>query len=134
MSTERIYLDTAPVIYAVERVAAYAPAVDSRLANQEVILIASDLTRMECRVGPLRQNDRQLLFDFDQFFEEACSEIIALSKNIIDKATEIRAEYGYKAPDAVRLAAAELSHCDVFLTNDEALKQYPNIEVETVSA
>jgi len=53
----RIYLDTAPVIYTVERVPPYAAAVDARLSVPGIVLVASDLTRMECRVKPLRDGN-----------------------------------------------------------------------------
>jgi hypothetical protein len=47
----RLYLDTAPVIYTVENVPIYAQAVDNRLAIPGIVRVASDLTRMECRVS-----------------------------------------------------------------------------------
>ena len=63
----RLYLDTAPVIYTVENVPIYAQAVDKRLVVPEVVRVASDLTRMECRIKPLRQGNMDLLKDFDDF-------------------------------------------------------------------
>lgn len=57
----RIYLDTAPVVYAVEQSPVYAALVDERLSAAGAALVASDLTRMECRVKPLRDNAADLL-------------------------------------------------------------------------
>lgn len=46
---------------------------------------------------------------------------------------KIRAEYkGFKAMDALQLAVACLSACDLFLTNDKQLKQFKEIECVTV--
>jgi hypothetical protein len=56
----RLYLDTAPVIYTVEQVPGYASAVDVQLSAPELVLVASDLTRMECRVKPLRDGNAGL--------------------------------------------------------------------------
>ncbi len=57
----RMYLDAAPVIYAVERTSRFAVAVQARLSAPGTVLIASDLTRMECRVRSLREaNARRL--------------------------------------------------------------------------
>ena len=53
----RLYLDAAPIIYAVEQVLPYAAAVDARLSSSEVVPLTSDLTRLECRVKPLRDGD-----------------------------------------------------------------------------
>jgi uncharacterized protein len=87
--TVRLYLDAAPVIYTVEQVALYAAAVDARLSATDVVQVASDLTRMECRVKPLRDGNHELLKDYDDYFEGAVVEIIALSREIMDRATAI---------------------------------------------
>ena len=97
----RLYLDTAPVIYTVEDVPIYAQAVDNYLAVPEIVNVASDLTRLECRIKPLRDGNMDLLKDFDDYFKEIVSEIISLSREVIDRATEIRAQYEFKTPDAI---------------------------------
>jgi predicted nucleic acid-binding protein len=128
----RIYLDAAPVIYTVEQVALYGAAVDARLSAPGVVLVASDLTRMECRVKPLRAGDAALLQDFDDYFAGTVAEIVPLSRPVVDRATEIRARYRFKTPDAIHLAAAESSGCDVFLTNDLRLSAFSGITIEVV--
>ena len=40
---------------------------------------------------------------FDDYFKEIVSEIISLSREVIDRATEIRARYEFKTPDAIHL-------------------------------
>ena len=69
----RLYLDAAPVIYTVEQVEGFATAVDKRIGPSEVTLVASDLTRMECRVTPLRDGHTDLLKDFDEVLNGAIS-------------------------------------------------------------
>jgi uncharacterized protein len=128
----RIYLDAAPVIYLVEQVAPQAAAVDARMSAPGVVRVASHLTRMECRVKPLRSGDHALLLDFDTFFTGTIAEIVPLSHSVIDRATEIRAQYGFKSPDAIHLAAAVESACDLFLTNDQQLTRFTAIVVEVV--
>jgi predicted nucleic acid-binding protein len=128
----RIYLDSAPVIYSVEQIAPYAAVVDARLSAPGVVRVASDLTRVECRVKPLRRNDTNLLQEFDDFFAGAVAEIVALSTAVMDRATAIRAAHGFKTPDAIHLAAAVLSSCDVFLTNDHRLSAFPGLTIEVV--
>jgi predicted nucleic acid-binding protein len=128
----RIYLDTAPVIYTVERVPLLAEAVDRKISAAGVVLVASDLTRMECRVKPMQAGDLALLKDFDDYFAGVVSEIVTLSAAVLDRATEIRALYNFKTPDAIHLAAAVISGCDLFLTNDLRLARYSGIPVEDV--
>jgi predicted nucleic acid-binding protein len=128
----RYYLDAAPVIYSVEEVPPYAAAVDARLSAPDVVRVASDLTRMECRVRPIRDHNDDLLKDFDKYFDETVDEIVGLSRDVIDRATVIRAEYGFKAPDAIHLAAALASGCQVFFTNDHRLDRFEGLTVEIV--
>jgi uncharacterized protein len=128
----RLYLDAAPVIYVVEQVAPFFPVVDARLSAAGIVRVASDLTRMECRVKPVREENADLLKDYDEFFAYAVAEIVALSREVMDRTTEIRARYGFKTPDAVHLAAAVVTSCDVFLTNDHRLDRFPGIPIEVV--
>jgi len=87
----RVYLDTAPVIHLVEEVPNYVELVDKRVSVADVIQVASDLTRMECRVKPLREGNTALLHDYDDYFAEVVAEIVVLSHAVIDRATDIRA-------------------------------------------
>lgn len=128
----RLYLDAAPVIYAVEQVTPFFPVVDARLSAAGTVCVASDLTRLECRVKPVREGNADLLKDYDDFFAYAVAEIVALSREVIDRAREIRARYRFKTPDAVHLAAAVVTSCDVFLTNDHRLDRFPDIVLEVV--
>ena len=128
----RVYLDAAPAIYTVEQVPLYAAAVDARLSAHGVVRVASDLTRMECRVKTRREGNADLLKDFDDYFEGAVAEIVALSREVIDRATEIWAQHEFKTPDAIHLAAAVASGCDVFLTNDHRLDRFTDITIEVI--
>jgi predicted nucleic acid-binding protein len=80
----------------------------------------------------LRDGNTHLLKDFDDYFADAVSDIVPLSREVIDRATEIRAQYGFKTPDAIHLAAAVVSGCDVFLTNDHRLDRFTEIVIEIV--
>jgi predicted nucleic acid-binding protein len=128
-----MYLDTAPIIYVIERVSPYVSAVDARLNSSGLALVTSDLTRLECRVKPLRDGDTNLLAEFDAFFAEAITTVVALTRDVVDRATELRAAHGVRTPDALHLAAAMLSGCDIFYTNDHWLDHVPGITVEIVA-
>lgn len=128
----RIYLDSAVVIYDVEQVAPYSELLDSRLSAGGLVIVTSDLTRLECRVKPLRDKNAALLEDFDDYFEGIVEIMVPLSREVVDLATGVRAQYGFKAPDAIHLGAAMLSECDVFLTNDHRLDRFQELLVEVV--
>jgi uncharacterized protein len=99
----RYYLDSAPIIYLVEQVQPYASAVRRKLSAQGSVLITSELTRLECRVKQLRDGDAALLQDFDDYFANSIAETIPLTRDVIDRATEIRAQFNFKTPDSIQL-------------------------------
>ena len=127
-----LYVDTAPLIYLGEHVPQYGDLVAQRLSSTDA-LVVSDLSRLECRVKPMRDGNTALLDEFDRFFNESVSEVLALSREVIDRATEIRSLYGFKTPDAIHLAAAILSNCELFLTNDRRLDGFTGLRVETLT-
>ncbi len=129
----RIYLDSAPLIYLVENIAPYASALATRLATPGTIQVCSELSRLECRVKPIRDGETALLTAFDSYFASIISEIISLNRPAIDLATKLRARYGFKTPDAIHLAAAIINGCDVFLTNDYRLDKCLQVTVEVVA-
>jgi uncharacterized protein len=128
----RYYLDAAPIIYLVEQIRPFASAVRSKLARPGLVLVTSELARLECRVLPLRNSDFVLLQDFDDYFAKAIAEIIPLTRDVIDRATEIRAQFNFRTPDTLHLAAAVIANCDVFLTNDHRLSRFTNINIEVI--
>ena len=128
----RVYLDAAPVVYLVEQVEPYASELEKRLSVPGTIQVCSDLTRLECRVKPIRDNQQALLAAFDRYLREIIAEILPLSPQVIDQATFLRARYGFRTPDAIHLAAAIVHNCDLFLTNDNRLHKCTEIAVETV--
>ena len=73
-----------------------------------------------------------LLQDFDDYFANTIVEMIPLTRDVVDHATEIRAQYNFKTPDSLHLAAAIISNCDVFLTNDQRLNRFIGITIEII--
>lgn len=128
----RIYLDSAPIIYLIENIPPYVDTLKQRLSSEDTYQVCSDLTRMECPVKPLRDEQTALLVAFDSYFDGIISESVPLSRAVMDRATEIRVQYGFKTPDAIHLACATIAECDLFLTNDKQLKQFNEITVEIV--
>ena len=53
---------------------------------------------------------------------------------MIERATEIRARYGFKTPDALHLATAVEGAADVFLTGDSNLASCKEVVVEVIGS
>ena len=128
----RYYLDSAPIIYDIEDTPPFAAAVDVKLSVAGLTLITSEMARLECRVKPLRDGNSILLQDFDDYFTNTIAEIVPLTRDVVDRATEIRAQFNFKTPDALHLAAAIIANCDVFLTNDHRLSRFTGITIEVI--
>ncbi len=130
-----VYLDTNIVIYFVEQPPGWGPKASARLAQyraNQVNLAASDLTRMECRVGPLISGNAIWLADFDTFFASLSSRLFAITGQVCERAASIRATYRFSALDSLHLAAAVEGNCDVFLTNDQRLSKFQGLTVEAL--
>jgi uncharacterized protein len=128
----RTYLDASPVIYAVEQTTGFYPRVDARLAVTGIVVVSSDLTRMECLVHPLRGGDTALVQNFEDFFAHRVNEMVQFTPALFRRAAEIRAQFNFRTPDALHLAAAVEAACNVLPTNDAQLTRFPGITVEVV--
>jgi predicted nucleic acid-binding protein len=125
-----IYLDSNVIIRFIEADPATtgAPIAD-RLKNAPALL-ASQLSRLECRCRPLRQNDQQLLSLYDGFFTGRELSLIDLNAAGIDRATELRAPFNFRRPDALHLACALEGGASIFPTGDHQLSRCMDIAVE----
>jgi len=95
-------------------------------------LLTSRLSRLECRVKPLRANDVTLLALYDAFFAGFEVELLELSDAVVEKATELRATLNVKTPDALHLASGILAGATAFLTGDRNLSRCTEIPVEVL--
>ncbi len=119
-----VYLDSCMVIYYLERHSTLGPRVEAALfpaAGARPIPVVSDLTRLECRVVPLRQQDQDLLARYDAFFGLPVCRQVPIDRTVFGLATELRARQGLKTPEALHLAAAIRSGCEELWTNDTRL-------------
>lgn len=132
----RIYLDTAPTIYLFEGTNNLKAAVQRRLEGTRDgsdTIITSELTRLECRVKPLKENNHELLALYDAYFASREVTVVLPDRRIWERATLIRTNYGFRIPDALHLACAIESKCKVFLTNDQRLQRCSEISIEVIS-
>jgi predicted nucleic acid-binding protein len=129
------YLDSNIVMYYIENPPHWGLAAEARvvqLLDRGSTLMVSDLTRMECRVRPLRAGNTKTLDEFDAFFSSSRVHVTSLTAAVCDKASEIRAKHRIRPLDALHLAAALESRCDLFLTNDRQLRSFSEIAVEVL--
>ena len=138
------YLDTVIVIYAVEG----HPLEQQRTLNHLVSLeqaahqfAISELTWTECLVPVLGKGGALRLSDFLRFFHGPNLRTLSLTSAMHTRASAIRGGHSYPSlsptppkryglADALHLATAVEAGCDVFLTNDGKLSNFPDLRVE----
>ena len=85
---------------------------------------------MECRSKPLRLGDLVTVAQFDTFFAGIEIVLLDITAAVIERATELRAKYQLKTPDAIHYATAAEVGATVFLTGDRALARCSETLVE----
>ena len=128
-----IYCDSVIIIYRFEGDPPFKARANQRLSDLQSAgdsIAVSHLTRLECRVGPIRAGDAATLAQYDAFFIVPTVQIVPNTPAVFDRATLIRATLNFKLADSLHLAAAVEAGCDLFLTNDAALARFSGIPVE----
>ncbi len=136
-SIHRMFLDTAPVIYFVEKNPSFAPKVQDvfqRLDDNRLNAVVSPITLAECLVAPYRLGQPNVAQAFLDLLTESENVLLyPIDEIIADKAAAFRAHYNLTLTDAFQLAVAIQSGCDAFLTNDGDLRRVTEIPVIVVS-
>jgi predicted nucleic acid-binding protein len=131
----RLFLDTAPVVYFVEQnpefIARVEPIFD-RL-DLDIIGVVSAITLAECLVFPIKRGFIDIEKAFEEVFNSNQVEFVATDRKIANLAARIRANYNFQLPDSIQIATAIVSGCDAFLTNDIALRKVTEIRAIVVS-
>jgi predicted nucleic acid-binding protein len=130
-----IYCDSVIMIYLLDHTGTFQTRARTRIAALVAAgdrMAVSDLSRLECRVRPIRNGDTASLSQFDNFFARSDVILVPLTTAVYDRATVLRATYNFKLGDSLHLAAAIESSCDQFLTNDGRLSKCSDIVVEVL--
>jgi predicted nucleic acid-binding protein len=129
----RLFLDTPPVIYYVERHPRYGPLVDpifDRIDEGRLEAVTSPVTLAECLVVPYRDKRPDLQSKFADLIVNGTGVTFAeLGADIARQAADLRARYKLALADAFQIATARASGCDAFLTNDVDLLRVTELQV-----
>lgn len=138
----RLFLDACTLIYRFEGTSKFRQAATTLIAQLTadhalVELAVSRLSVMECRVKPLRELHANLLQRYAEFF--AAVQVLELSAETIDLATELRADHSLKTPDALQAACALQWQRDgqqevLFVTADNSFTKVPTLAVRLIAA
>lgn len=132
-NVRRLYLDTAPLIYYVEANPSYVTKMDAvitTIENNPIDATSSVITLVEILSRPLQLEDHRLVQEYrDILLNSGDFRLVPVTIQIASIAADLRARYNLRTPDALHMATALHTGCDMFLTNDVALKRVTEITV-----
>jgi predicted nucleic acid-binding protein len=130
---KKIAIDTSIIIYFMESNPLYDNLISNvfqRISNGSLLGITSIITLIEVLIHPIRQGNtrlqkqyRDLLLNSDNFYT------VTVDSSIAELAAQIRSYYNIHIPDAIQIATAKVTGCEVFLTNDINLKRIEDLSV-----
>jgi predicted nucleic acid-binding protein len=128
-----VALDTAPLIYFIEKHPVYAPVITpffEELDRGSFRVITSTLTLTEVLVHPFRNGKSDLA---DRYFQILTTSknlaVLPVSDIIAIEAARLRASRGLRTPDAIQMATALIGGATSFLTNDAGIAPIPGLRI-----
>jgi predicted nucleic acid-binding protein len=127
-----LFLDTAPIIYLVERNPTYvavARAVFRSIVRGDIIAVTSPVTLAETLVAPVRAGNPQLQRQYHRRIVQGENTRFApIDELVAWRCADIRARYGLRLGDALQAAVAIKAGCDALLTNDPVFRRITEVQ------
>ena len=127
----RVYLDTAPIIYFLEKNPQWYEKIEVFLykgIQEEFQFVTSVITNIEYLVVPTRNVNVLAINNYWDFLRSLDVQVLQINREIAEIAVKLRAKYaGIKTADAIQLAASLHVNCDIFLSNDKQLLQVKEV-------
>lgn len=122
----RVFLDTNIFIYLIEEHNVFGKTTEElvqRLALRDDQIVTSAMTLGEVLVKPIAMQDFKVISLYKSFFSSGVVEVVPFEMKAALEYSAIRQDKSLKAPDAIQLACAAASGCDLFVTNDDRLSK-----------
>ncbi len=92
--------------------------------------VTSVITLLEVLVKPNRDDNQDAVRDYkDLLLTFPNLDVFAIGAECAEIASDIRAHYGIRTPDAIQIATALLGDASAFITNDDQLKHITELSV-----
>lgn len=133
---KRVFVDTSPFIYYLENSSLYLDTVKqffTKCIEEKIQIVTSVITMEEYLVFPYSSGKMEFADNFKRFIEYMNIEVVDIDSQIAEQGAKIRSMYkNFKAMDALQVATAMISGCDMFFTNDKQLRQEKELPCMTV--
>ena len=118
---KRVYFDANPLIYGLSGDENYLEVITqifSGLNQQHYQGYSSELGLAELLVKPLQENNLAEIQTIKELFDKGFLGLLSHNRVCFELASQIRARYRLKMPDAIHVATAIFHNMDVFITAD----------------
>lgn len=134
----KLFLDACTIIYLIEsqeQLGHNTRTIITEALQNKAQLVVSRLSFLECRVLPLKTKDDDLILRYNHFFTLPDLEVIELTEDVINLATDLRANYtnSLRTPDAIQVACALKASANTFFTGDKKLGSIQEIDIFIIS-
>lgn len=130
----KIFLDTMCFIYHTANHPDYSPLTESLFHHIQTGSIAgytSQISVIECFSLPEKKQDQLVITAYENLFQQFPNlSIVPLGWEVARTASKLRSKYtNLRTPDAIQIATALWHEADLFLTNDQKLRQITELPV-----
>ena len=125
-----VLVDTAPIIYVLERHPRFAPRFQplfDRHDAGELLFAVTTMTIAEVLAGPLAAGEEALAKRFRAVMESW--QVVDLTADIAESAARLRAGLKLKLPDAIQVASALAVNADALATHDRDFSRVKSLAV-----
>ena len=126
-------IDTSPFIYHLEKDPEYSKLtlrLLEEVENGSLKALTSTLTLMEVLVRPKQIGNMQAAEDY-RFLLKTFPNLALkpIDDNCAERASDLRAAYGLRPPDAIQIGTALSNRATGFVTNDDKLKRVSELQI-----
>ena len=122
-----VLLDTSVLIYYLEDIEPYyllSEEIFNEINDEKIKGFLSAISVTEFVTKPFADGNVTAVERFKQFLSLLSIQVLTVTYEIAERAGELRSQYpSIRTPDALIVATALESGCDVFVTNDKNLKK-----------
>ena len=128
-----VALDTQVFIYFIEEEKRFVPLIKpvfEAIDHGDLLGVTSGLTLMEVLVVPYRSGNLALADRYEALLTNSRGlRFVEVNRRLLKAAAQLRARFKLKPPDAIQIAAALVSDCKSFLTNDRRIPPVPGLKI-----
>lgn len=128
-----VALDTQIFIYFIEEEDRYLSLIKplfEAIDRGDFVGVTSGLSLMEVLVAPYRAGNSGLADRYESLLTNSRGlRFIEVDRRLLKAAAQLRATFKLKPPDAIQVAAALVSDCNSFLTNDRKIHGVRGLKV-----